>query len=397
MSDPKSSPPSNTSTDVVSTLRTSARRAVRFSRQFTAGINRKELERLFDEEARGAFSTLAGGKVRPRADEEDELTRWFVSLKDAFLGMVLKLSPGRRLLFVAALIAPVFGVFDVSIRFSPGHFYLDTSPFWFLVSISGLVLLLALELVDRLRVRDEVDVARALQRDLLPQQTPLLPGYRIAHSYRTANDIGGDYYDFLPLEDGRWALAVGDASGHGISAGLLMAIANASLKTAIDLDPSPQAVLELLNRVLYRTGGRRAFMTLFYAVLDPESGEMEFACGGHPFPLLRKASGEVVELGQGALPLGLRSRARYESEKLSLDPGDFLVLYSDGLPETLGGPRFESFGFHRLRTLLQNPIGAQDLHDKILTAFDQHLGDHPLDDDLTLVVIDRAPLLPPAS
>ena len=92
--------------------------------------------------------------------------------------------------------------------------------------------LLALELVDRVLVRDELEVARQLQRDLLPSERPDCPGYRIAHSYRTANEIGGDYYDFLPLPDGRLALVIGDASGHGMAAGLLMAIANAALKLA---------------------------------------------------------------------------------------------------------------------------------------------------------------------
>lgn len=384
---------SSTSTDMVNTLRDAAHRAARFGQEFTAGINRRELERLFDEDARGAFSVLAGASREPRA-EEDEFTRFLLTVKDVFLGLVLKLSPARRLLFVAALLCPLFGFISADLTIGPRHFEIDFSPFWFLVSITLLTLLLALELVDRLRVRDEVEVARALQRDLLPQSTPPIPGFRVAHSYRTANDIGGDYYDFLPLGDGRWAIAVGDASGHGIGAGLLMAIANTSLKTAIDLDPSPKAVLELLNRVLYRTGTNRAFMTLFYAVLDPETGAFEYACGGHPFPLLRRASGEVLELGTGALPLGLRQGVTYRSELVVIEPGDFLVLYSDGLPEALGGRKKESFGFERLRSLLKKPFGAQSLHDAILSTFDTYLDGNPLDDDLTLVVMDRAPRLP---
>lgn len=389
----KNSSPSPTPSGSVQTLRDSARRAVHFGRQFSAGINRRDVGRLFEEEARGAFSVLAG-ETPQNLTKDDEITRLLVGFKNVFLGLVLKLSPARRLLFVVAFLCPVLGILDLDLSIGPRHFFVDFSPFWFLVSISLLTLLLALELVDRLRVRDEVEVARALQRDLLPQSTPPIPGFRVAHSYRTANDIGGDYYDFLPLDDGRWGIAVGDASGHGIGAGLLMAIANASLKTAIDLDPSPSAVLESLNRVLYRTGNRRAFMTLFYAVLDPHTGTFEYACGGHPFPLLRHPSGEIIELGTGALPLGLRPVVKYPSQQLVIEPGDFLMLYSDGLPEALGGPKKESFGFERLVDLLAQPTGVQSLHDAILTSFDRYLAGDPLDDDLTLVVMGRAPRLP---
>ncbi len=101
------------------------------------------------------------------------------------------------------------------------------------------MLLLVLELADRVVVRDELEVARELQRELLPRQAPEVPGYEFAFSYRTANTIGGDYYDFLPLEDGRLVVLMGDASGHGIAAGLLMAIANSALKLGFDADPDP--------------------------------------------------------------------------------------------------------------------------------------------------------------
>jgi hypothetical protein len=109
----------------------------------------------------------------------------------------------------------------------------------FSLSVAGLVLLLVLELADRVVVRDELEVARELQRGLLPRQAPAVSGYDFAFSYQTANTIGGDYYDFLELEDGRLVIVIGDASGHGIAAGLLMAIANSALKLGFDADPDP--------------------------------------------------------------------------------------------------------------------------------------------------------------
>lgn len=383
------------SSDPLKQGRRQAERFGRFVRDFTSGINRRELERLFDEDTSHALSVFSSGsrKKNTPLDTEDPI-RALGQIQSFFIGIALELSPGRRLLFTFALMCPLLGIFDIDFELGTRSLFIDASPFWFLTSIAALTLLLGLELVDQLRVRDELEVARQLQRDLLPQETPLWPGWRIAHSYRTAQEIGGDYYDFLPLDDGRWVVTVGDASGHGISAGLLMAIANASLKTAIELDSSPAAVLGLLNRVLERTGGRRAFMTLFYGVLDMRTGELEFASAGHPFPLLRRASGEIEELGQGAFPLGLRRQVEYKSHHLTLQPGDFLVLYSDGLPEAIGGDSEQSFGFERLRQHLKHPQSAQDLHDTILQSVDKHLGNTAPQDDLTLVVLDRAPQMP---
>ncbi len=367
-------------------------RSRRFFGEFTAGLDRKEVRRLFDEEATQAFRTLAGR----RGDEElptKSFERLMVEIRDVFLGFVFKLSPGRRLLFTVSLICPILGLFDLDIRLSGGSFFVDSSPFWFIMSISGLTLLLALEMVDRIRVRDELEVARALQRDLLPQDLPPMPGFGVAHSYRTANEIGGDYYGFMPIADGRIAIAIGDASGHGMAAGLLMAIANATLEATIDVDAQPQSVIEAVNRTLFRTGTNRAFLTLFYGLLDLQTGELEFANAGHCFPLLRREDGRVEEIGQGSLPLGLRATGEWPTQTAALEPGDLLVLYSDGIPEAVANG--QDFGFERLRGLLRTPGSARTVHDRVLDNLDRHLGDEPLRDDLTLVVIDRLPPLPP--
>ena len=127
---------------------------------------------------------------------------------------------------------------------------------------------------------------------------PVVPGWSVAHSYRTANEVGGDYYDLMRLPDGRVALIVGDASGHGMAAGLVMAIANTTLKTALDLDPAPERVAALLNRAIYRIGTRRTFMSIFYAVLDPVTGNLRYVCVGHPFPFVRREDGRIEELGR---------------------------------------------------------------------------------------------------
>lgn len=366
-------------------------RARRFVAEFTDGLDRGSVKRLFDQDATQAFRALTG----PRDDRrlpKGALGRLAVDVRDVFLGFVFKLSPARRMLFVVSLLLPLLGMARFEAQIGPTLVSLDFSPLWFDLGMAGLTLLLALELVDRQRVRDELEVARALQRDLLPERLPLITDLAIAHSYRTANEIGGDYYGFHPLDDGRVAIAVGDASGHGMAAGLLMAIANAALGAAIDLDPEPASVLDAVNRTLVRTGGKRAFMTLFYGVLDPASGVLRFANAGHPFPLLRCDQG-LVELGEGALPLGLWPDYRATPCDVLLAPGDLLLLYSDGIPESVsaGG---EDFGFERLEKLAASPGTAQQVHDRVVASLDAHLGEETLRDDMTLVVLERLPPRP---
>jgi phosphoserine phosphatase RsbU/P len=363
----------------------------RFVRDYTAGLRKQDLQRLFRRDAVEAYGVLTRDSVEP--EPKDKFHRFWHRVRVVFLGLSYKLTPARRVLFAAAILALVIGLFDVQINIAKnGHVGLSVSlsSIWLILSVASLVFLLALELVDRIRVRDELEVARELQADLLPRSVPDLPGFHISHSYRTANEVGGDYYDFSVLEDGRLAVMVGDASGHGMAAGLLMAIANATLGLAIDLDPSPPEVLRLLNRTLCRTGGSRAFMSIFYALLDPATGAMEYACAGHPFPLLRRHDGTIEELGQGGLPLGVRRELTFSASSVRLDAGDVLVLYSDGLPEGVD-PQGQTFGYERLQQLVAQPGMPQSIHERILRAFDDHRGEQPLEDDFSLVVLGRDP------
>ncbi len=361
-----------------------------FVRSYTAGMSSREFQRLFDRDAANAYAVLTRDQnLGP--EPAGRLARLFYRARLLFLGLSYKLTPPRRLLFAGALVAALLGMARFHLELGDGRagVSLDASRFWFLGSVALLVYLLALELVDRVRVRDELEVARQLQAELLPRAMPEVAGYRFAHSYRTANEVGGDYYDVTPLPDGRVALVVGDASGHGMAAGLVMAIANATLKTALDLDPSPRRVLGVLNRALCRTGGRRTFMSVFYGLLDPASGKLEYVCAGHPFPLVRQAGGALEELGEGSLPLGLREPLEVPVGEATLDPGDLLVLYTDGLVEAAPGETAEAFGFERLRSAVAKGGPVELIHAAILEAFDRHMKDEPLRDDLSLLVLAR--------
>lgn len=366
-------------------------------RHFSEGLAGDELKRLFDRDAPQAYEVLTRDQKEP--EPKDGFHRLLHRARLLFLSISYKLTPARRLLFAAALLFLFFNALDFSLSAGDVDEHgwaisIDASPLWGTAAGLCLLLLLSLEMVDKVRVRDELEVARQLQTDLLPRASPELAGYRFAHSYRTANAVGGDYYDFLPLADGKLALVVGDASGHGMAAGLVMAIAHATLRTAIDVDPACDRVLAMVNRTICRTGDRRTFMSLFYGLLEPSTGAFEHCSAGHPFPLLRRASGEILELGTGGLPLGLKDPLPACVEQAALLPGDTLVLYSDGLPEAIDGEG-NAFGFERLRELTAEGGSAQEIHDRIFAAFDRHTAASPLHDDLTLVVVHREAELPP--
>jgi hypothetical protein len=367
------------------------RRLHGFFREYTEGLESRDVKRLFDRDAARAYAVLT--REHSQVPEPKKgMRRFLFRAKLAFLGLSYKLSPPRRLLFAAALLTFAFGLFSDS-----GIFYeskkvsvhIQFNPMWFAISVGCLVFLLALELVDRVRVRDELEVARELQRELLPRALPAVPGYLFAHSYRTANEVGGDFYDLVRLPDGRLALMVADASGHGMAAGLVMAIANATWRTALDLDPSPEPVIAMLNRTLCRTGTKRTFMSAFYGLLTPETGELEYVCAGHPFPLLRRAGGRIEELGNGGFPLGLRDPLPLHRQTTTLEPGDALVLYTDGLFEALDVQGENAFGFERIRAALHLGGDPREIHDTLFHSFDAHVGREPLRDDLTVLVISR--------
>jgi len=367
------------------------REARGFVRHYTDGLNVRDLRRMFGEDASKAYRVLSRDQDAPPNDG-DGVRGFFRRTKILFIGISRKLSPARRLIFAASVLATLLGLLggkELTLGSASTTISVGTASVYLITAIAGFAFLFTMELVDRIRVRDELEVARQLQADLLPKTAPIVPGYAFAHSYRTANEVGGDYYDISVLPDDRVALVIGDASGHGIAAGLLMAIANATLKTALEVDPAPDKVAKLLNSTLYRTGDRRAFMSLFYALLEPSTGVLDFVCAGHPFPLLRRRDGSVVELGSGALPLGMRPELDLPVQRAQVGRGEILLLFTDGLPEALDGKE-ESFGFSRLEQLASKGSSASQLHDSVVTAFKAHVGNRDMADDVTLLVMSRA-------
>ncbi len=365
------------------------RRFETFVRDYTAGVDERELRRLVDRDAPRVYSVLMRdrGETPPAAKG---LKRRIWDVKLLFLSVSEKLTPARRLIFAGSLIAALWGLFGLEFAVNtPDYgFKVDASPLPFLFAVAGLVFLLATELVDRVLVRDELEVARQLQRELLPKATPEIPGCAVAHSMRTANDIGGDYVRYEPLADGRWALLVADASGHGMAAGLLMAITDTALRIALEGEKNPEAIARLLHRALRRTGDRRAFVTLFCGIFDPATGALDYAAAGHPSPILRRADGRLEEPVTGSLPAGLREGFAPVEGRLDLAPGDLLVLFTDGLFEAVNAAD-EAFGWERMRHEVAASVSAATAHDRLRAAVEAHVGGEPLADDCTIVTLER--------
>jgi serine phosphatase RsbU (regulator of sigma subunit) len=243
-------------------------------------------------------------------------------------------------------------------------------------------------LEERARIEQELRTAQYIQRALLPKEVPALPGWQLVPVYRPAREVGGDFYDFLPTEDGRLGIVIGDATDKGVSAALLMATTCTMLRTATQGMASPGEVLARVNDLLAATIPAGVFVTCFYAMLDPDSGRLCYANAGHDLPYLRHEE-KVSELRATGMPLGLMPGTQYEEKETTLAHGDNLLLYSDGLVEA-HNPQREMFSFPYLMTLLQEDVAGKELIDFLLNKLAAFTGPGwEQEDDVTLVTLQR--------
>jgi serine phosphatase RsbU (regulator of sigma subunit) len=241
---------------------------------------------------------------------------------------------------------------------------------------------------DRERIEQELKVAQLIQQQFLPKSVPDLPGWHVAAFYRPARTVGGDFYDFIALPDGRVMLVVGDVTDKGVPAALVMASTHALLRDAASRLISPGAVLAHVNDLLCVDIPAHMFVTCLALVLDPATGRLEFANAGHDVPYVRTAGG-VAELRARGMPLGLMPGTDYEEKTFQMQPGDCALLHSDGLAEA-HGPGREMFGFPRVAALAGGAESGEALIDACLTQLGEFTGPgHEQEDDITLVTLQR--------
>lgn len=240
------------------------------------------------------------------------------------------------------------------------------------------------------RMQEEVRLAAQIQRNLLPQASPPIGGYEIAGINIPAQAVGGDYFDFIPISDDRWAICIGDVSGKGLPASLLMANLQATLRGQTLLDAPPGECLRRANRLLFQSTSPEKFATLFYGILDARHHTLLFSNAGHDHPFVLQSGAEKRRLKTGGIPLGMFEDFVFEEETISLERGDMIVMCSDGIAEAMNA-REEPFGEERLSNLLVQleHVSTQDAIRKTLEAAKDFTGSTPQSDDMTIVVIRR--------
>ena len=241
---------------------------------------------------------------------------------------------------------------------------------------------------ERERIKQEMRVAQVIQQNFLPKELPDLPGWEFAAHYQPAREVGGDFYDFIQLP-GALGIAVGDVTDKGVPAAMMMAATRSVLRAAAPRLISPGEVLERVNEVLCPDMPPKMFVTCLYGVLDPESGQLRFANAGHDLPYVKTADG-VVELRARGMPLGLMPDMPYEEKDATLEPGDSVLLHSDGVVEA-HDPEREMFGFPRLKETMADAPGGRHLIDRVLRDLESFTGPGAeQEDDITMVTLRRS-------
>lgn len=243
---------------------------------------------------------------------------------------------------------------------------------------------------ERARNEQEMRTAQHIQQSLLPRQVPSLPGWQFTPFYKPAREVGGDFYDFLALDDGRLGVFIGDVAGKGVPAALVMATTRTMLRTAARAGAPPGPVLAAVNDSLTADIPPGMFVTCFYALLEPASGQLRYANAGHELPY-RCRGQQVTEVRATGMPLGLMPGSAYEEFQLALVPGDCVLFHSDGLAEA-HNPQRVMFGLPRLVALLQSNPDPATIIDVLLVELNHFTaGAGEQEDDLTLLTVQRTP------
>ncbi|NIM60839.1 MAG: SpoIIE family protein phosphatase, partial [Acidobacteria bacterium] len=343
------------------------------------------LQRTYAQEIKDLYYFYLDEKTRARLNKMGRFQRAFVLLAWLFKSLLTKLSPGRRVALLVACIFTVLGKTGFGIDALGFNLNHDLRPWGFIV----LLIVLMLELKDKLVAKDEIQIARQVQVMLFPRSHPTLPGWSVWSISRPANDVGGDLIDYVELDGFRHAVVLGDVAGKGLGASLLSAQLQATLRALAVHAPSLDDLAARVNETMLRDGISNRFATLFYAELQHDSGSVRYVNAGHN-PALAIRGSRVDRLGASSLPLGMLEGAEYEEAALHLDPGETLLIYSDGVTEAEDIESRE-FGIERLEALapqLRN-VDPETAGHRVLAEIDTFLDGLRPADDLSMVIVRR--------
>jgi sigma-B regulation protein RsbU (phosphoserine phosphatase) len=244
------------------------------------------------------------------------------------------------------------------------------------------------EAIEKERIERELELAAAIQRQILPRDLPNVPGLDIAARNIPTRQVGGDYFDFFPLSEGRLAFVVADVSGKGVPAALLVSTVHAAVHLQIDEAKNIPDLFSRIDRHLQRYAATRKFLTAFFGLLEPLTGILRYVSAGHNPALLRRATGEVEQLKATGVPMGMFPNATWREETLELLPGDLLCVYTDGVTEALNAAD-EEFGMERLARLLDGGAPAEICR-RVFDAVGAFASEVPQYDDQTLLLAKRS-------
>lgn len=381
-----------------------ANRAKQWFDTYTRDLSAEDVQRLFTHDTRDAYRFFSRGLDEDRLAHLPWWQQAALRFRQVFVAFTLRLPPARRALYLGALVIALVGVLKlfrgfalVDVPFGLPLFPISMRvPAWadgtfaLLISLVLVNLLVLLEVAERLSLKGELEVAREIQLAMLPGGTYAARDIEICGATRPANTVGGDFYDVLPLPDGRVVIAVGDVAGKGSPAALLMALLLAMLRTLVDEGLEPQALVERLNAQIARHSPASRFITLVYGVYDPASGSLVYVNAGQNPPLVHRRDGTFERLAATGVALGLFEGSTYTAAQTRVEAGELLLLYSDGITEAENpsGQPLEEPGLQGLVVHYRDDTPAE-LCTHILKAVEAYAQAPRFADDLTIVVLKR--------
>jgi sigma-B regulation protein RsbU (phosphoserine phosphatase) len=367
--------------------------AKNFWRRVTEGLAISQLWSQFESEARASYRLYSKDVAAKTPEGLTPRGHHLHVVKEFFWAVFEKLSPARRVLLLLALVLLIIPNTAYQFNGAGNKVYAGEFETHFWAGLL-LLLLLLLEIGDRVVMKRDLQIAKEIQSWLLPGAPPQIPGLTIAYATKPANTVAGDYYDVFPRpgktnEDNRVVLAVADVAGKSIPAAMLMATFQASLKTLSTAQVALPELAANMNRYACTNsqGGLR-FTTAFLAEYDTARRTLCYINAGHNNPILRRGSGQIERLDVGGLPFGIMPESTYQSATITLAPADWLVIFTDGLVEAVNG-RDEEYGEGRLLNAIESGrlMTPADMLNKLMTELDTFVGNTPQHDDVTCMLI----------
>src|ERR1700756_691869 len=364
-----------------------------FWRRVTEGLEVSQLWSQFETEARASYRLYSKDVAAKTPEGLTDRGRRLHVVKEFFWAVFEKLSPARRVLLLVALILLIVPHAGFQYSGEGGKIYTTEFDLHFWGALI-LLLLLILEIGDRVVMKRDLQVAGEIQTWLLPGAPPQIPGLAIAYATRPANTVAGDYYDVFPRpgrtnEENRVVLAVADVAGKRIPAAMLMATFQASLKTLSTAQVALPELASNMNRYACTNsqGGLR-FTTAFLAEYDPVQRTVHYINAGHNNPILRRGSGQIERLDVGGLPLGIQPDVKYDAGSVTLAPGDWLIIFTDGLVEAQNA-RQDEYGEVRLLTAIEaaKTVEPGEMLKRLMAELDLFVGNTPQHDDVTCMLL----------